>query len=170
MRNSIIVFIGLADPEKGILCEPVQHVQPHLQAGPLRLHFPSGKGEEHHHHQPLQGWGSLKNVKIAVYYPIIQKITNCSSDSLSENMDITWSKRHRQSYGKRGNLFWNGCFFELLSQTFIIDLSLYCQLFENCSSRSVSVIMKQLQLNFGFGSENAQSKTESEFQNVSKIY
>ena len=64
MRNSIIVFLGLADPEEGILCEPVQHVQPHLQAGPLRLHFPSGKGEEHYHHKPLQGWGSLKMLRV----------------------------------------------------------------------------------------------------------
>ena len=44
----MIVLLGLADPEEGIVREPAEHVQPHLQAGPLRLHFPSGKGEEHH--------------------------------------------------------------------------------------------------------------------------
>ena len=55
MRNDFIVFLGLVDPKEGILREPAEHVQPHLQARPLRLHFPSGKGEEHHHYQPVQG-------------------------------------------------------------------------------------------------------------------
>ena len=52
-NHIIIVFLGLVDPQEGIVREPVEHLQPHLQAGPLRLHLPSGKGEEHHHHQPL---------------------------------------------------------------------------------------------------------------------
>ena len=55
MRNHNNVFVGLADPREGIVRKPVEHVQPHLQTGPLRLHFPSGKGEEHHHYQPVQG-------------------------------------------------------------------------------------------------------------------
>ena len=53
MGNYIIE--GLADTKEGNIWEPVEHIQPHLQAGSLRLHLPSGKGEECHHYQPLQG-------------------------------------------------------------------------------------------------------------------
>ena len=76
-------FLGLADPEEGIIWKSVQHVQPCLQACALRLHFPSRKGQEHHHDQPVQG----KIFEMRLYSAKNMTSKSFSSDTFPEDMD-----------------------------------------------------------------------------------
>ena len=76
-------FLGLANPEEGIIWKSVQHVQPYLQARALWLHFPSGKGEEHHHDQPVQG----EIFEMRLYSAKNMTSKSLSSDTFPEDMD-----------------------------------------------------------------------------------
>ena len=76
-------FLELANPEEGIIWKSVQHVQPYLQARALWLHFPSGKGEEHHHDQPVQG----EIFEMRLYSAKNMTSKSLSSDTFPEDMD-----------------------------------------------------------------------------------